>query len=104
VQGVGQVAAHVGIAEPGARAGVGSQVLRVGEQLIDLPIAVDPAGGHAHSAGGRPFKCALMQRADGADRGAGAGGAQMIAGRQLLGIREARAGRLSMRGGCFLRL
>ena len=69
VQGVRQVATHIGVAELPTHIGavVRGQELRIGQQLIDFPIAIDPVSGHAHARGCGTFKRALMQRANSCD-------------------------------------
>ena len=63
----GQVAMHIGIAQlaAGTDGIVGGQVLGVGEQLIDLPIAIHAAGLHHQSSAGDAGEGALVEGADG---------------------------------------
>ena len=99
VQGVRQVAAHIGIAQLARCVGtvMGGQILSVGQQLIDLAIAIGLAGGNACPSSSRALKRAIMQRADGGDGSASARGAQLVTGRQILGICQTGAGRLTVR-------
>lgn len=62
VQGVRQVAAHIGIAQLARCVGtvMGSQILSVGQQLIDLAIAIGLAGGNACPSSSRALKGAIM--------------------------------------------
>ena len=95
-----QVAAHIGIAQLAACMCLilRGQGLSVGQQLINLTIAIHTAGGNRSSIACRAPERALVERADGLHSITLAVGAQVITGRQFLSVGEARTGALVLVG------
>src|SRR5215472_7737026 len=88
-----QIAAHRDVTQLPAWIGVvlRCQVLGIGQQLINLPIAITTTGGHLRASASRAREGALVEGADGLHGGPLAVRTQLILVRQLLCLGEAWA-------------
>jgi len=75
------------------------QVVRIGQQLIDLAVAKDPVGRNGGAFGCGAFEGSLVERTNSPDSLTLTTGAQCKLRCQLLGIRESGAGTLVARTG-----